>query len=345
MAGAKLVPYTLTVAKNGDPINLTSLPAGGLIGIFEELFDELNEPTAAPSDGRHFKLIRNMRELPEKTFTADAYRSKGDEAFEGVLQVGYSGIYADLLDTDSASRTKTRLEDDAEEYPFYIALLTTKEKGKALIFLRKYKNRGIKQDLLEYVKKKLSDFDSDAKISGNPYTTNRIINRIENGRVRKVRVSRLKQDLSNLEKASDNGGQIKQLKSLGEITSDHDIGIDIRLVPSNDESGLKKISKNILNMADEGDIEEDAQADIWCSTEYDGVNETFSLLQQKGQPTVSFDDAVTISGGHPRHNEMWDELSEYLREHSEYMDLIGSVPDLTTQEPNYSEFHSEVSDG
>jgi hypothetical protein len=345
MTGAKLVPYTLTITKDGNPVDLTTLPAGGLTGIFEELFDELNEPTAAPADSRHFKPIRDMRELPEKTFTADAYRSKGGNAFEGVLQVGYAGIYADLLDTDSASRKKTRFEDDAEEYPFYMALLITKEKGKALLFLRKYRSRGIKQDLLDFVEEKISDFDTGVNVSGKPYTTERIINRIEQGKVRKIRVSRLKQDLSNLEKASDNGGPIEQVKSLGEITSDYDIGIDLRMVPSNDQKGLTEIAKEILTRAEGDEMEEDAQADIWCSTEHDGVNETFSLLQQEGQPTVSFDDAVKISGGHPRHDEMWDELSEYLREHSEYIDLVGDVPDLTTQEPNYSEFYSEASDG
>lgn len=331
MADTKLTPYLLKIEKHGDPVDLSTLPSGGMTGLMKSLFDKLSDPTAKPTDTRDFKRIGDMDSRPEKTYTAEAYRSISGKAFEGELKVGYSGIRAGLLDTESVSRDKERTPIDSEEYPFYVSLILTKETGIALIFVRKYQNKGIKQDFVSYLQKLLDQKGSgEYAVTAEPYTTDRMIERIDEGKVRKIRVSRLRSDLSNIDAATDSDDSVKQVKELGELISEYEVGVDLRIVPSGNYQQIKDLTKDLLERLKDGDVDEDSQANIWCSTEYEGAKETFSLLKKDGQPVVSFDDdVVTVSGGHPKREEMWEALSGYLNSEDEYLSLLGNVPDLT----------------
>lgn len=168
MAVHKLVPYWVRLREKGDTDEFwdlteineheSSFPVDNLSDLFNEFCEDWLDDT-------------DVDEENQRTFTV-RHKERDGNTIEGVMKSGDYGINADFWDIEEHDRIEDAREaNHAQEIPYYFLFhILDEDCTRAILIVRKFKNKGIKTRISERLKPRITEnAPGSAYIDINPH--------------------------------------------------------------------------------------------------------------------------------------------------------------------------------
>lgn len=332
MPSHSLTPYKVVLREKGDTDNCWNLK--NLTSHDSRLPDDDFIDTLT-GFCQHFAANPATDEDSEKTFHINEHRV-GNNHIEGIIRTGDHGYSSTLRDIET-NKTRKKKYTEAEELPFYFALVIPRtkrgklyENGEEAIFVaQRINRRGVKTTFQKQLREWVTDDTDDTILEMRPIYTQDVLDKLlEANRVLKAEF-KLKE--SNTE---DDEKRYRLIEGVDrEDTRSQSVVWEAS--HGGTLSGFKKAARNLRGKDGTfAELVEDNVGDLKVQIEKEhGGNETFSLLEDELRMTKRLEwDDLDLYEGLPITQSIAYQARTYINEVLD-QDIVESI-DTQTQLPN-----------
>lgn len=332
MPSHSLTPYKVVLREKGDTDNCWNLK--NLTAHDSQLPDDDFIDTLADLC-QHYATNPAADEDLEKTFHIDEYQV-GNDHVEGIIRTGDHGYSSTLRDIET-NETRKKKYTEAEELPFYFALVIPRtkrgklyENGEEAIFVvQRINRRGVKTTFLKQLRQQVTGDTDDTILEMRPIYTQDVLDKLlEANRVLKAEFKLRESNTKDDEKRYRliEGVDREDTRSQSVVwEASHGGTLD----------GFKKAARKIKGKDGTfAELVEDNVGDLKVQVEKDhGGKETFSLLEDNLRMTKRLEwEDLELYEGLPTTQSIAHHARTYINEVLD-QDIVEPI-DTQTQLPN-----------
>ena len=310
MAKVSLVGYFIKIRKlrTKDYLDLYRFDeSNDLFDVFKDYFSTHG---AKVSNSQY--AVEDIPNTDKKTILIERPRDAGPRMLEGVIRIGDYGYKTPIVNRQSKQLSYMRKNEDTELTPLYF-LLYVPQKGdipsddKGIAIFQKFRKNGLKTAFLAHFSSYFEHRFPDYKVEMLPIAPEDIIDALNNGVIKEVKLTSYSSPDDVAEYYSTND------ENKGKIVLTFEKGsFQPKFVDK-----LKKIFSHDLPIKKLIEFEWVPQDEIKVVVQINGMEKTFTMKEEEGEeeitPGIDISDSVTNGpDGFPTEQSLHDEAVKYL---------------------------------